>query len=189
MGLLMKESQVVQGLAAPLFSLKKNSLLQGRDVIDLGAVDVFDVRHDRGAVAVTLVQRGLPENESAASVTFEILPIAAEDFTGLAKRFLASLPEEYRGDVPTAESRRVEQATALGEVAASQVARREGGLEMAWTGVSEPRAVKCLITSGQLESLVSQVNAILGAMSEKDRGARLVRLEGWGTTRKIALEK
>lgn len=156
---------------------------------DLGPIDVIEVKADRGAIAVRLSQR---EAEGPPiAVAIEILPLAAGDFLAISKRFLASLREDYRADVPTVDGHEGHEIVAMGEVAGFQISvvRGKALLEMAWSGVERFEAVKGQITSGQLEAFAAQVGAVLSAMTPAEKEARLVPLDGWGKAQSIKLEK
>ncbi len=182
----MKESQVLSGLETPLFIPKKGVVAEGREPLDLGPVDIIDVRAHEGAVVATLTQR---DGESRRAVRIEILPYPADDFIGRARVFLRAMPESRKAPAPPPVDGPAAEMVAFGEVAGFQLANTKSGCEMIWSSVSQPRVVRSIVTSAQLETMRDEVSAVLSAMTKEERESRLVRVEGAGMARKIPLEK
>lgn len=183
----MNEKQVLAGLARPIFVPKKGVVAVGRNVCDLGHVDILDVKADRGAISARLSQRDA--TISPVCATIEILPFPADDFVVQAKRFLAAMPDSKRADVPTVDGHEGRNPVAFGEVAAFQLAHASDGIELIWSSIERPEALRCLVTSGQLEVMAGQVRQILSDMTPEDRNGRIVKLDGWGTARAVPIEK
>ncbi len=178
------------GLQVPLPSPKKDVALQGRDIVDLGPVDVSFVEHKSGAIEVRLLSRVVPDGAVTAwGATVEVLPQPADTFCIQAAHLIKGIPETHHDPVPDLIVRAAGFSTAyeaLGEVAWFQVRQTGDGFEMAWATIEGWRAVRCAITFGQVVALANRFRAILNDMTPEDHKARMVDLTPWGGARQLS---
>jgi hypothetical protein len=175
------------GLDHELFPPKRNVVLTGRDVADLGPADVVAVFHDAGAVRLCLASREHP-GDRLHTATVEVLPRSAEDFLHQAAHLLGVLTPDRRAPVPETKNADTRSFAPFGEAAAFQVQIIAQDLEMIWCSVASPHAVRCVITSGQLKALAESISKTLAGMTDEDKRLRLVDMTDWGSAKRLRKE-
>lgn len=171
------------GLTDTILPSKLVRDLVGRDVLALGAVDVVSVTKERGAIGVLLRSRGADHTLAA----IEILPLPAGEFVRQVPQLIRGIHESRRSPVPAmADVDLADKPVVIGEVAMFQVAPTAGGdPEMLWCAVETIKALRCMVTTGQLEALAADIGAVLSSFAPEDHKARLVDCTKLGSARKL----
>ncbi len=181
---MLESTRAAINATASLFPSKLNVALAGREIIDLGPVDVVSVEKGQGCVEVMLRER---DNTRRGGILLEILPIGADNLRIQAPKMLAGVPEARRAPPPepiAPEPGRSYMHQRI-ETAYYQIAPAPEHLEMVWTETDVPRAVRCTVTTGQVDALVQAVADVLATFTPEDHKARLVDCTHMGSARQL----